>query len=227
MVRSDNIIDAVNSFVNALEEEQKKENIVKIKSDSEKDVYKSKTSQEKPQEVHVTRKKERSSDIQDNHNEAKLPEINESGLQKLADIVRKAVEIITQDKDIKVQTDSEKYRISVYGKDLAIAIGKNGTGMNALEYLINLIGKRKKLVDKNVILDIKDYRKKNDDKIKEIAINMAKKALKERKTIALRPMPSHERKIVHNILSKVKNIRTKSRDDEPNRRIVIYPVIKE
>jgi predicted RNA-binding protein Jag len=207
LTKSDSIKDAVNSFVNFLEEEQKEEqkniNILKAKVSKEEDVYKSKINKEK------------------------LPEIHGSGFDRLTDIVKKAIEIITLDKEIRVEPDKEKHRIAVYGKDLAIVIGKNGIGMDALEYLVNLIGKRKKLVDKNVVLDIKDYRKNNDEKIKKIAINMAKKALKERKTIALRPMPSHERKIVHNILSKVKNIRTKSRDDEPNRRIVIYPVIKE
>ena len=131
------------------------------------------------------------------------------------------------DEAIRVEPDKEKYKISVYGKDLAIVIGKNGIVMDSLEYLVNLISKRKKYVEKNIVIDIKDYRKKKDERIKEIAINMAKKALKEGKTIALRPMPSHERKIVHNILSKVRDIRTKSRDDEPNRRIVIYPVIKK
>lgn len=184
-------------------EEQKNVNILKAKVSSEEDIHKGKKSSDKS------------------------PEIQGSGFERLTNIVKKAIEMITLDKDIRVEPDREKYRIAVYGKDLAVVIGKNGIGMDALEYLVNLIGKRKKLVDKNVILDIKDYRKKNDEKTKEIAINMAKKALKERKTIALRPMPSHERKIVHNVLSKVKNIRTKSRDDEPNRRIVIYPVIKE
>jgi spoIIIJ-associated protein len=203
LAKSDSIKDAVNSFVNFLEEEQKNENILITKVQKEEDVQKNKITREK------------------------LPEIHGSGFERLTDIVKKTIEIITMDKEIRVEPDKEKYRIAVYGKDLAVVIGKNGTGMDALEYLVNLIGKRKKLVDKNVVLDIKDYRKKNDEKIKEIAVNMAKKALKERKTIALRPMPSHERKIVHNILSKVKNIRTKSRDDEPNRRIVIYPVIKE
>jgi spoIIIJ-associated protein len=203
LAKSDSIKDAVNSFVNFLEEEQKNENILITKVQKEEDVQKNKITREK------------------------LPEIHGSGFERLTDIVKKTIEIITMDKEIRVEPDKEKYRIAVYGKDLAVVIGKNGTGMDALEYLVNLIGKRKKLVDKNVVLDIKDYRKKNDEKIKEIAVNMAKKALKERKTKALRPMPSHERKIVHNILSKVKNIRTKSRDDEPNRRIVIYPVIKE
>jgi spoIIIJ-associated protein len=209
--KSDSIKDAVNSFVNFLEEEHKEEqkaeqknvNTLKAKVKKEEDVQKSDIIQEKSAEIH------------------------RNGFEKLADIIKKAIEIVTLDKEIRVEPDKEKYRIAVYGKDLSIAIGKNGMGMDALEYLVNLISKRKKLVDKNIILDIKDYRKNNDEKIRQIAINMAKKALKERKTIALRPMPSHERKIVHNVLSKVRNIRTKSRDDEPNRRIVIYPIIKE
>ena len=211
MAKSDSIKDAVNSFVNFLEEEHKEEqkaeqiniNTLKARVQKEENVQAGNFSQEKSMEIHG------------------------NGFERLAEIVRKAIEIITLDKEIRVEPNKEKYRIAVYGKDLAIAIGKNGMGMDALEYLVNLISKRKRLVDKNIILDIKDYRKKNDEKIKHIAIDMAKKALKERKTIALRPMPSHERKIVHNVLSKVKNIRTKSRDDEPNRRIVIYPIIKE
>jgi len=211
LAKSDSIKDAVNNFVNFLEEEHKEEqkaeqiniNTLKARVQKEENVQAGNFSQEKSMEIHG------------------------NGFERLAEIVRKAIEIITLDKEIRVEPNKEKYRIAVYGKDLAIAIGKNGMGMDALEYLVNLISKRKRLVDKNIILDIKDYRKKNDEKIKHIAIDMAKKALKERKTIALRPMPSHERKIVHNVLSKVKNIRTKSRDDEPNRRIVIYPIIKE
>jgi spoIIIJ-associated protein len=211
LAKSDSIKDAVDSFVNFLEEEHKEEQKAEQKNLN--------TLKDEVQKQEDVKKKAISPE--------QSTEIKGNGLERLSNIVKKAIEIITMDKEIRVEPDKDKYRIAVYGKDLAIAIGKNGMGMDALEYLVNLIGKRKKLVDQNVILDIKDYRKNNDEKIKQIAINMAKKALKERKTIALRPMPSHERKIVHNVLSKVKNIRTKSRDEEPNRRIVIYPIIKE
>lgn len=202
MAKSDNIIDGVNSFVEFLEEEQKNEKILSVKT-QEEETKNSKINQDK------------------------LPEIAGSGFERLADILKKIVELITMDKEIKVSPDKEKSSISVYGKDLSIVIGKNGMNMDALEYLINLIGKRKKLIEKNVVLDIKDYRKQNDEKIKILAMNMAQKALKEGRKISLRPMPSHERKIVHNILSKVKDIKTRSRDDEPNRRIVIYPLTRQ
>ena len=107
---------------------------------------------------------------------------------------------------------------------MSIAIGKNGKNMEAIEYIINLIGKRKKLIDRRVIIDIKDYRKKNIEKIRKMAVEMANKAVREGRKITLKPMPSYERKIVHHLLSKMENVRTISRDEEPNRRIVIYPV---
>lgn len=203
MTRSDNIKDAVNSFVMSLEEEQKNEKIINIKAEKEEEAQNKKS------------------------NQVKLFEIHDDGIERLADILKKTIEIITMDKEIRIEPDKKKSSIAVYGRDLSIVIGKNGRNMDALEYLINLIGKRKKLIEKNVVLDIKDYRKNNDEKIKKMAISMAQKALKEGRRIVLRPMPSHERKIVHNILSKVKDIKTQSRDDEPNRRIVIYPAIKE
>jgi spoIIIJ-associated protein len=96
--------------------------------------------------------------------------------------------------------------------------------MQALEYIINLIGRRKKLIERNVNIDIKDYRKKKIEKIKKIAIAMARKAISEGRKIALRPMSSYERKIIHNTLADVKDVSTRSSYEEPNRRIIIYPV---
>ena len=52
---------------------------------------------------------------------------------------------------------------------------------------------------------------------------MANKAVKEGRIITLRPMLSYERKVIHNLLATVKDVKTKSRDKEPNRRIIIYP----
>lgn len=150
---------------------------------------------------------------------------NNSGFKRLLEILKRTIELVCAGEKIRIEPDSSKERISVYGKDLSIAIGKNGKNMEAIEYIINLIGKRKKLIDKRVTIDIKDYRKKNVEKIRKIAIEMAKKAVKEGRKIALRPMPSYERKVVHNLLSTMENVRTASKDEGKKRRIIIYPVI--
>lgn len=195
MSDNDDMKDAVNAFVISLEEEQKKSNKVE------------------------TEKIEKES-IEEKENKGLK---NFTGLDKIVTILKKILEFICAGEEIDMEIDAENLIISIYGKDLDIAIGKNGSNIEALEYIINLISKRKKLIDRRIIIDIKDYRKKNIETLGKIALQMANKAVKESRIIALRPMPSYERKVIHNLLETVKDVKTRSRDKEPNRRIVIYP----
>lgn len=196
MSDNNDIKDAINAFVFSLEEEQKK------------------SKKEETEKVEIKNAEE------DEKEELK----NTTGLEKIITILRKILEYICINEKIDIELNTENSIISIYGKDLAIIIGKNGSSIEALEYIINLIGKRKKIIDRRIVIDIKDYRKKNIENLEKIAIQMANKAVKEDRVIALRPMPSYERKVIHNLLATVKDVKTKSRDKEPNRRIVIYPV---
>jgi spoIIIJ-associated protein len=146
------------------------------------------------------------------------------GLNNIARIIKRSVEMICLGEEVKVNANTDDFRISVHGDDLGIAIGRDGKNMAALEYLVNLISKRKNFLDRKVTLDIKDYRKNKIEKITKTALKMAKKAIKEGRKITLKPMCAYERKIIHNALSKFKDIKTRSKDEEPNRRIIIYPV---
>lgn len=189
MPEDKNMKDAIDSYVESLEKEQRNERLVENNS---------------------KKKKENNLEV--------------TGLEKIRKILKKVMELICLGEEIKINTDSEEWKLSVYGKDLSIAIGRDGRNMQALEYMINLIGRRKKLIERNVNIDIKDYRKKKIEKIKKIAMAMARKAINEGRKIALRPMSSYERKIIHNTLADVKDISTRSSYEEPNRRIIIYPV---
>lgn len=146
------------------------------------------------------------------------------GLDSMARIIKNAIEMICLGEKVRVNTNTEDYKISVQGEDLGIAIGRDGKNMAALEYLVNMINRRKNFVDRKVILDIKDYRKNKIEKITRKAMDMAKKAIKEGRRITLQPMCAYERKVIHKTLSKFKDIKTRSRDEEPNRRIIIYPL---
>jgi len=189
MPEDKNMKDAIDSYVESLEKEQKNDRLAENNSKKEKE-----------NNLEVT------------------------GLEKIRKILKKVMELICLGEEIKINTDSEEWKLSVYGKDLGVAIGRDGRNMQALEYIINLIGRRKKLIERNVNIDIKDYRKKKIEKIKKTAIAMARKAINEGRKIALRPMGSYERKIIHNALADVKDVSTRSSYEEPNRRIIIYPV---
>ena len=145
------------------------------------------------------------------------------GFFELVSKLKKIIEMACIGEKISIETDEKKHMVSVYGKDLSSMIGSNGQVIEALEQIINLIGKRKQLTDQKIILDITDYRKTHLAELEKHALTMADKAIKDNKKMTLKPMPSYERKIVHNILSKIEGVKTHSRFDEPNRRIVIYP----
>ncbi len=181
--------DALDSFVQSLEEEQKSGELVEKK------------------------KRKRIGNT-----EAK------NGMDRIIEFIKTTIESICIGEDIRVEVDKSSMQFSVYGEDLAMAIGKNGKNMEALEYIVNLISNRKKLFDKSILIDIKDYRKNKVKKIKKTAIKLAKKAMREGKRIKLKPMCAFERKIIHNTLAGFEHIQTKSKNREPYRRIIIYPL---
>jgi predicted RNA-binding protein Jag len=117
---NDDIKDAVNTFVISLEEEQKKSKKVE------------------------TEKKEKENIEKNENKELK----NFTGLDKIVTILKKILEYLCAGEEINIEIDTENLIISIYGKDLAMAIGNNGSNIEALEYIINLIGKRKKLIDR-------------------------------------------------------------------------------
>jgi spoIIIJ-associated protein len=172
---------------------------------------------EEEQKKEIEEQKKKKEDISGENNK-------NNGFEKAVKIIEKITKYICPGERINLEKDSKNLKVYIYGKDLSILIGKNGKTIDAIEYLVNLAAKRKKILDKTITIDVKNYRKQNIEKINNIALKMAEKALKENRNIVLRPMPSHERKIVHDLLSKIKDIKTISRDAEPNRRIVIYPL---
>ena len=70
-------------------------------------------------------------------------------------------------------------------------------------------------------LDVGGYRKKREKTLESLAARLAEKALSTGRNIALDPMNSYERRIVHTALSDVDGISTYSEGEEPERRVII------
>ncbi len=198
MLENKSMISAIDQYVESLEEEQKNNRLMENSI------------------------KNRIEEIDEIENEEEI--IDENGLEKLSDSLKVILNHVCNCDDIIIDVDNKRDRISVYGSDLKSAIGKNGKNIEAIEHIVNLIGKRKRLILKSISIDIKDYKKKKVEEIKKIALKMAKKAVLEGKKIMLRPMKPYERKIIHDVLSEDKTVKTISKNKEPFRRITIYPV---
>ncbi|GAA3721689.1 protein jag [Salinicoccus jeotgali] len=100
-------------------------------------------------------------------------------------------------------------------------IGKRGNTLNALQEIAQQFFNTIYKSYGTIVVDVEGYRKKRRETLENLAVNMSKKALRSGQPIRLEPMPSSERKIMHNVLSREKEINTYSEGTEPRRYIVI------
>jgi spoIIIJ-associated protein len=210
--------EAISKFVENLEEEQKSNKLIESNQ-------KEKILDENDEEIIDEKYKNYENFPGKEYEEEEMSEKDEptGDIERIKEFIIKIVSVVSNSEVSDIKYDKENNKIDIYGKDLGIAIGKNGKNMEAIEYIVNLVARRKNILDKSIAIDIKDYKRKKYDIIKNLALRMAKKAVKEGRKIVLKPMPSYERKIIHDALSDNKEVKTKSKNKEPYRRIIIYP----
>ncbi|WP_342433754.1 RNA-binding cell elongation regulator Jag/EloR [Neobacillus sp. FSL H8-0543] len=125
--------------------------------------------------------------------------------------------------EIEIKRDGKQVLFVMTGEKIALLIGKRGQTLNSLQYLTQLVLNRFSNQYLTVILDAEDYRNRRNETLIQLAHRLAQKALKSGKDVALEPMPSYERKVIHTALSDNKRVKTFSDGSDPHRYIVISP----
>ena len=120
-------------------------------------------------------------------------------------------------------TDKEDGGINVNlsGKGMGVVIGRRGETLDAIQHLTNYAvnhGSEKRL---HVSVDAEAYRAKREEALVRLAEKMAAKAIKYKRSMALEPMNSYERHVIHAALQDYEGVSTSSIGTEPNRRVVV------
>lgn len=124
--------------------------------------------------------------------------------------------------DIKL-TEKNALSIELKSDDIGVIIGKRGQTLDSLQYLTNLVINKGEYAYMSVNIDTADYRERRKQTLEQLAINLAKKAKKTRRSVNLEPMNPYERRIIHAALQNDPTIKTYSEGDEPFRYVVISP----
>jgi spoIIIJ-associated protein len=107
--------------------------------------------------------------------------------------------------------------------DSNFLIGQYGANLQAVQHLARLIV-RKNVPEKiRFILDVNSYRQQKNQTVIQQALAAAEEALREHRAVALKPMSTYERRIVHLELSKNTQISTESVGEGEDRKIVVKP----
>ena len=123
-------------------------------------------------------------------------------------------------------TVTEKYENNIIHLTIdtnhnSILIGKNGKTLQALNDVCRYAVASKFKRHYRILLDINEYKNEKYAKLSRIAKRVAKEVLHTKQTVHLDPMPADERRIVHNALTRFKNISTQSEGVGNKRHIVI------
>ncbi len=111
--------------------------------------------------------------------------------------------------------------ITFNGDGMAALIGHHGETLDALQYLIALTCNRVDGDYYRITLDCGNYREKRENTLQGLATRIASKVKKTGRSQLLEPMNPYERRIIHAIVSDIEGVYSKSKGEEPNRRVVI------
>lgn len=126
-----------------------------------------------------------------------------------------------EDLVITYQTKGKYINFQLESEKAAFLIGKRGQTLNALQQLAQLVANKVTKQFKIVRIDVADYRERREQSLEQLADRMADRAVRTKRQVALEPMPSYERKVIHNALSLRLDIETFSEGKDPYRHIVI------
>jgi spoIIIJ-associated protein len=143
---------------------------------------------------------------------------------ELAGILTELLELADLEASAEVSELAGRYvTIRLDGQDVSFLVGRRGEVINALQYLMNVMSTRKLHNGVRVVLEGNDYRKKRQDVLTKLAMQIAEEVAKRGEEAVLDALPAFERRVVHKALSEFPGVVTYSEGEEPNRRVVIAP----
>jgi len=127
--------------------------------------------------------------------------------------------------EVSVASETEdQIIINISSPDSAFLIGHRGKTIESLQYIINVIYNNTNKLKKKIIIDIGNYREKRRVSLERLAMNIAERVRKTRKPYILEEMNPYERRIIHVVLEKEKDIETVSlgKDKSGKKKIKIF-----
>jgi spoIIIJ-associated protein len=163
--------------------------------------------------------------------ESPAPDEEGSELEEQADAVADFVEELLERMGIDAIAEPVTHRGHVYvdivegpEDDMALLIGRHGQTLDAIQELARTsVGRR--LDDRiRVLVDVGDYRKRQEDRLIEHAREVADRVRSSGEEERLDPMNAYERKLVHDVVAEYEELESVSEGVDPDRFVVVRSV---
>lgn len=139
------------------------------------------------------------------------------------DYILRVIDAFGIESTVKSRLDDDIIRITIDSTHNPILIGNGGKTLQALNELVKVAVSNHFRRRFRILLDINGYKDKKYDKLAKMARRIAHEVQKTKTTYTFDPMPSDERRIIHNACSGMKNIKTESTGEGTHRQLqIIY-----
>lgn len=113
------------------------------------------------------------------------------------------------------------FALNIKGDDLGVLIGRRGQTLSTLQYMVNLILSQKTRLPHPVLVDVEQYKQRRYESLQKLALGLADQVKRNKRSVAMEPMPPDERRVVHLALAKMPEISTESAGEGDSRKVII------
>ena len=155
------------------------------------------------------------------------PALPDDPVERVEAVLAQVVAALDLEAEVGVEETDEEIRARIDGEDVGVLIGRRGQTIDAVQLICYRIAFRGRGDRKRVSVDASGYRERRRETIERQADRAAERALETGKEIEIEPMSSSERKIVDDRLKERPGIETFSEGDEPERCVIVAPLVAD
>ena len=142
-------------------------------------------------------------------------------------VLERIVEELGLDASVSVEESEDEIHAEIEGEDVGLLIGRHGQTIDAVQLLSYQAAFRGRQDRKRVSVDAEGYRRRQGESLRRRADMAAEDAVRHGEAVEMDPMGSNERRVVHEHLRDRPEVETYSEGDEPNRCVVVAPLLSD
>ena len=142
----------------------------------------------------------------------------------VAESIREIIEKLQVPATIEVSRQDHIFFVDIDSEDSSLLIGKYGVNLESLQFILAV--RIKTLTgddDFEIYVDVGNWRKKKDEKLKQMALDAAQRVAAENEPQSIYNLKNSERRVIHVALADHPNVETVSEGEGENRHIIIRP----
>lgn len=124
--------------------------------------------------------------------------------------------------EVNFDKENDAYVIDIDADDkTGLLIGKKGDTLSSIQLVLGILFKQKVGEWKRVVVNVGDYRQKEEDYLRNLALSAANRAKETGEPQSLYNLKAWQRRIVHLSLSEDKDIETESQGEGEERFLIV------